>query len=742
MNRNVMAFAVSAGILSSSLFALVPGVSAQTAQNDKTISAGLEHSIAIQNGRVWTWGRTTDGQLGYPTVGENYYTHIPATMPQLRNITDVEAGDSHNLALQQDGTLWTWGSNYKGELGDGTDTERPIPQKIMTHVVDISAGYWHSAAVKEDGTVWTWGYNSNSQLGDGTQDDRFRPVQVQGITDIIAVDTGFDHTLALKRDGTVWAWGNNHAGQLGDGTQKIRSTPVRVKNLDHVVSIAAGSYHSVALQQDGTVWTWGYNNSGELGDGTRSDRSLPVKVAKLGNISAITAGGSNTVTLKQDGTVWAFGSWGSSLGGVTPFQITGLTDVEDIATNERHALAKKRDGTIWAWGMSSYGVLGVPFEEGKFEKKPIQVSLDGNVSPFNDLDSNHWAYDNLIWALEEGIVSGYDDQTVRPDNHVTEAEFLSLLQKTFPSGIELRTFGSGHWYDKNYEFAQKLRLPVHIDNANEKLTRGHLAQILVNGIGHEYNVKDSVQYLLDQGLSRGKTSSTYEGYEPEGFLNRAEAVTFLRNVKEQGIHSLVPAGQAPSSEEESFVVGKLVVILNQELIDERPYLKSEIQEHLQLLDYNVSTTLNITSEDFEATDNGHIPYDAKISLLYLNNELIYDLKHSFIPYYDGALPEASVLLPLGDEPRREVPILVKEGYNGGAQLVSSNVFRYWNDPLADLGLLYLDLRQQVYESFYNDVLSGKMHSDRTMELLVAAVQAYYSFYKDTHSENEIRAMLQ
>lgn len=159
---------------------------------------------------------------------------------------------------------------------------------ISSTRIRIAAGYAHTAALKSDGTVWTWGNNRYGQLGDGTTIDRTTPIQVKGLTDVIAIAadspsksvfTG--HTVALKSDGTVWTWGWNAGGQLGDGTTIGRTTPVQVKNLTDVVAIAAGQGHTVALKRDGTVWAWGYNGYGQLGDGTTTTRTTPVQVQNL-----------------------------------------------------------------------------------------------------------------------------------------------------------------------------------------------------------------------------------------------------------------------------------------------------------------------------------------------------------------------------------------------------------------------------------------------------------------------------
>ena len=204
----------------------------------------------------------------------------------------IAGGFTHTIALKTDGTVWTWGSNEFGKLGDGTTTQRTTPVQVngLTNVAAIAGGYSHTIALKTDGTVWTWGNNNNGQLGDGTQTQRIAPVQVSGMTNVAAIAAGYSHSLALKTDGTVWTWGNNNDGQLGDGTQTQSVSPVRVSGLTNVKAIATGYYltadimyqhsHSLALKNDGTVWTWGDNAYGQLGDGTTTQRSSPVQVSR------------------------------------------------------------------------------------------------------------------------------------------------------------------------------------------------------------------------------------------------------------------------------------------------------------------------------------------------------------------------------------------------------------------------------------------------------------------------------
>src|SRR6185312_1603769 len=170
-------------------------------------------------------------------------------------------------ALKSDGTVWSWGSNGFGQLGNGgyTSTTTPV-QTTITGVVAISSWSAFTLALKSDGTVWGWGTDYSGELGDGgSNTNRPSPVRTLNLTNVVAIANGWIHGLAVKSDGTVWTWGRNVNGQLGDGTFTNRSAPVQVSGLTAATAAAGGENHSLALKSDGTVWAWGDNSRGELG---------------------------------------------------------------------------------------------------------------------------------------------------------------------------------------------------------------------------------------------------------------------------------------------------------------------------------------------------------------------------------------------------------------------------------------------------------------------------------------------
>jgi alpha-tubulin suppressor-like RCC1 family protein len=295
---------------------------------------------------------------------------VPKDVPSqevtgVTNWSAISAGDFHTVALKSDGTLWAWGWNYYGQLGDGTTIRKNTPTQIGTDTNwrSISAGDSHTAALKTDNTLWTWGHNARGQLGDGTILSKSTPVQEStGENNWRSVSAGDSHTVALKLDNTLWTWGYNAYGQLGDGTTLGKSIPAQESTGGNNWSaISTGTNHTVALKSDGTLWAWGYNYHGQVGDGTNVGNKIrPTQEASaVSNWSAISAGTNHTVALKSDGTLWAWGSneFGMLGDGTTatnrivPIQeVTGADTWTTIASGEKHTVALKSNGTLRTWG--------------------------------------------------------------------------------------------------------------------------------------------------------------------------------------------------------------------------------------------------------------------------------------------------------------------------------------------------------------------------------------------------------
>ncbi|MDX8394081.1 MAG: LamG-like jellyroll fold domain-containing protein, partial [Mariprofundales bacterium] len=236
-----------------------------------SIAAGFYHTVALKSdGSLWTWGYNNFGQLGDGTTVNSLVPKQIGT-----GFSSIAAGLYHTVALKSDGSLWTWGRNNRGQLGDGTTVNSLTPKQIGTGFSSIAAGYYHTVALKSNGSLWTWGYNLYGQLGDGTTVNSLVPKQIG--TGFSSIAAGFYHTVALKSDGSLWTWGRNNRGQLGDGTTVNSLVPKQIGT--GFSSIAAGFYHTVALKSDGSLWTWGYNTNGQLGDGTTVNSLIPKQIA-------------------------------------------------------------------------------------------------------------------------------------------------------------------------------------------------------------------------------------------------------------------------------------------------------------------------------------------------------------------------------------------------------------------------------------------------------------------------------
>ncbi|WP_274653765.1 RCC1 domain-containing protein [Paenibacillus humicola] len=426
------------------------------------LAAGMMYSMALRNdGTVWSWGDNYAGELGDGTTTNR---RAPVQVKTLTGVAGIAAG-GQSLAVLNDGTVWEWGEKLPN--GSYDSSPGPTPYQVrdnfyepLESVAAVSAGYDHNLAVKRDGTVWAWGRNIWGQLGDGTVSDEYLygyPAQVQGLNSVTAVSAGLAYSLALKSDGTVWAWGRNDYGELGDGsTVQQRTTPVQVQGLDSVTAIAAGSSQSLALKSDGTVWGWGKINNG---DGTSTARNTPVQLTGLNGVIAIAAGSGHNLALKSDGTVWAWGQNqdgqlgdGSTVQRTTPVQVQGLDSATAISAGDYFSLALKSDGTVWGWGSNFSGELG---GDDSPYLTPVKVqgldtrSPETLLYPFNgtifDFDANRI----LLKRVESSRI--YLEQFNRADQSLVKAAELthySYSAELSAQGV-MYTDGSTTYYWKD-----------------------------------------------------------------------------------------------------------------------------------------------------------------------------------------------------------------------------------------------------------------------------------------------------
>ncbi len=331
------------------------------------VGANFYQTCALDTlGAVSCWGDNFFGQLG---DGTNISRAHPVVVVGLdRDVTAIAVGGIHACALKTSGEVWCWGSNGNGELGDGSGNDSAIPVQVVglgAPAQSITAGDGHSCAVTTAGALLCWGDNFQGQLGDNSQTDRPMPVPVSGLgSGVQAVVAGSRHTCALA-GGAVSCWGLNLSGQLGDGTTTQRLVPVPTTGLASGVSaISAGFSHNCALASS-TVSCWGENSSGQVGDGSTSDALTPQALTGLTSTQAIAITGAISCAIDTAGALQCWGNNatgtlgdGTTTDRTTPVAVTGLSSgVTGVASGEDHTCAL-RNGDVHCWGDNASGQLG------------------------------------------------------------------------------------------------------------------------------------------------------------------------------------------------------------------------------------------------------------------------------------------------------------------------------------------------------------------------------------------------
>jgi alpha-tubulin suppressor-like RCC1 family protein len=345
-----------------------------------------------------SWGENGAGNVGDGTV---VIKSSPVTVPSANVDWSQISSSGHTLAVKANGALWAWGSNNYGELGNGSagtnggaqaNTSIPAQVGVVTNWKTVSAQNGYSLGIRTDGTLWAWGYNAEGSLGDGTVTHRSSPVQIGSLTTWATLGTSSQQSpvFAIKTDGTLWGWGFNSAGgaagsggALGDGTITSKSSPVQIGNLTNWKQISCGYHQTAAIKTDGTMWAWGYNSSGQLGIGNTTSVSSPVQVGTSTNWKQVACTGSSTVgAVKTDGTLWTWGLAGDgALGNGTnsgalssPIQVGSLTNWKSIYAGDHNFLAQRTDGSVWSWGKNLQSELGIGTNGvGTYKSSPVQV---------------------------------------------------------------------------------------------------------------------------------------------------------------------------------------------------------------------------------------------------------------------------------------------------------------------------------------------------------------------------------
>lgn len=341
--------------------------------------------------QLWLWGNNNDGQLGDNTTDDK--SSPIQTITGGSNWVSVAGGYDMTLALKSDGTIWSWGYDNHGDLGqntDGVNLSSPTQIGTDTDWTFISASNWYwgaCAGIKTDGSMWLWGYNGNGNIGDDSVDDKSSPVQtVTGGNDWAYVSCSAYHTGAIKTDGTLWMFGNNSRGELGDDSTDDKSSPVQtITGGTNWVQVSCSRYNTAAIKSDGTLWMWGRNDDGQLGTGDTVEVSSPVQTIAGGtNWAQVSVGRYFTGAIKTDGTLWMWGQNNDGALGTgdtqdysSPVQtICGGNNWAQVSCSYYFTAAIKTDGSLWVWGANGDGQAGN--ESTVNISSPVQTVAGGN----------------------------------------------------------------------------------------------------------------------------------------------------------------------------------------------------------------------------------------------------------------------------------------------------------------------------------------------------------------------------
>ena len=369
---------------------LLAGLSLQQVEaqvQPQKLSTSGRHTMYVDaSGALWGWGDNYNNVLLDPDFDDNNpgQSTVPVRMGTANDWVSVAAGETFNLALKSDGSLWGWGLNTAGQLGTGssayvlTTPTRVVGSQVW---VAVSVGYQHTVALDNTGRLWAWGLNYSGELGigtDGPGSNSGVPMPIGTDTDWVAVSVGSQHTLALKSTGALYAWGANYNGVLGNGTTNNCNTPTQVGTGTNWSPHFSANYStSLAIKTDGTLWAWGVNYSGQLGNDDpayAAGSPTPIQVDSAADWLSVSGGNNYSAAIKTNHTLWKWGDvspWNPGVGSPLPVQLGTAADWQEVDGDKRAGLLQKISGAPWGFGENNVGQLG----DGTTTDQPLPVPV-------------------------------------------------------------------------------------------------------------------------------------------------------------------------------------------------------------------------------------------------------------------------------------------------------------------------------------------------------------------------------
>lgn len=596
-------------------------------QNITQVTAGRWFSAALDaNGTVWTWGRNEVKELGREISGEE--TSVPSAIPDLEDVVSISAMDRHTLAVKQDGTLWAWGWNAVGQVGDGTLENRQSPVKIMDNVLlpnsteklTASAGVEFSVVLDGNSKVVAWGNNSSGQLGDGIAFMTSTPVLSYEMgTDVKYISGGEENTVVLHENGQVSVWGENYCGELGRGTYGNADIPkeAKIQGLSNMISVDAGYHHTLALDADGKVWSWGKNANGQLGNGTQENNAAtPSVVAE--NVKTIAAGNTHSLAVKNDGTIlsWgdnSYGKLGETAGGVrlTPTALAPLQNVKAVAAGMDHSVALLEDGTVWTWGRNNRGQLGDGTQQDS--AVPIQVTGLPTITAISAKGNHTMALDETgyVWLWGDNwyrqVMNDWQSEIVNQPTKRTDISNIVDISAHDRESMVLKSDGTVWGWGQNENGrlgdGSKTDRPEPVQmldvagvQAPENSTLGHsiaagFFHAAANAGGQVY----STGWNNKAQLANGRVMNKNAPYEMDNAVNHFYGVSFddAYQVAPGEIHSTV----IDPAEEQYFYLN----VTEDSEANYSIYSESDMPNDLSVTLYDEQKNVIVTGDDWDST---------------------------------------------------------------------------------------------------------------------------------------------
>lgn len=461
-----------------------------------TVSVGSDRAAVItSDGSLWTWG----GFI-YPYVDNrsevryDYFQKTPKKI--LEDVVSVSCGGNHAAAIKKDGTLWTWGDDKCGQLGrEGRDNvelkDKYLPAKIMDDVAMVSCGTRHTAVLKKDGSLWLFGSNEFGQIGNDYQGDAevesfvgtkcpAQTVPVKVMDDVIYVSCGCYFTTAIKKDGTFWAWGKNQYGQIGNGRCAMGNSVVDYSAdvyvpqmiMEDVALASCGDSYTMVVKKDGTLWAWGLNIDCVFGvDSVTGNTVFTVPVKVMDDVLSVHCGYQVVSVIKTDGSLWMSG--GVPAGNLEKTFVKVIDSGCRIAVADWTGFVVKSDGNLYGWGDKKY--LGISSNSNERQTEPtkilgdvmlpdvpsvalkqeVNVAIESGLVP-KSLRKNYQKFimrgdlEKLLTQLIEKVGGNVDAREILKDNNgtfnpkgkVTESRLVTAIKRTAKAlGLRYKSFG-------------------------------------------------------------------------------------------------------------------------------------------------------------------------------------------------------------------------------------------------------------------------------------------------------------